>query len=71
MTYFYCRKCLNLCYPEQKASKLYRNGLNFFKNKEDMDNLYDTIKYKYRNGKKTRKYAKYCKLTNNYINCFI
>lgn len=70
-SYFYCRKCLNLCYPEQKVSKLRRNGLNFLRNKEEANETYSTIKYMYRNGKKTRKYLRYCRLNENYANVFI
>ena len=33
----------------------------------EAEELKETIKYKYRNGKKTRKYNKYCKLSKNHL----
>jgi hypothetical protein len=67
--HFYCRKCLNLCHPEQNVRKGLRNWRNFLRNRDEADKVYKTIKYKYRNNKMTRKYARYCRLENNFISC--
>ena len=60
--HFYCRKCNNLCYSDQNQGKIYRFLNKVYPKYNQADHLYATIKYKYRNGKMTRKYARYCKL---------
>lgn len=60
-SHFHCRKCLNLCYEDQKSSNFSRL-LNRIHPKYGAKELYQTIKYKYRNNKMTRKYARYCRM---------
>ncbi|MDD3262589.1 MAG: hypothetical protein PHR61_01975 [Candidatus Absconditabacteria bacterium] len=60
--HFHCRKCLNLCYEDQKRGDLYKAFNRVYPKRAEAEELYKTIKYKYRNGKITRKYKKYNKL---------
>ena len=67
--HFYCRKCNNLCYSDQNQGKIYRFLNKVYPKYNQADHLYATIKYKYRNGKMTRKYARYCKLMKKWKVC--
>jgi len=64
---FACRNCLNLCYEWQKESKNYRLFYKLFPREVKAEEIYKTIKYPYRNGKPTRKYKSYLRLTLAHI----
>lgn len=64
---FYCRECLNLCYADQKIGSLWRLFNRIYPREYDADQLYKTIKYKFRNGNMTRKYKRYCKMTRRHV----
>ena len=59
---FYCRKCHNLCYPDQKFSDAIKRFNMVCPRGNKANKVYRTIKYEYRNGKITRKYKRYLKL---------
>lgn len=59
---FHCRKCLNLCYSDQNQGTMWRLLTRIYPRYHDAEELYKTIKYKFRNGNMTRKYRRYCKM---------
>lgn len=68
--YFYCRKCLKLCYSKQLESKRYRLWSKILSSRDEEDEaykIYCSMKYKHRNWKPTRKYKRYLKLTRAHI----
>lgn len=65
--YFACRKILNLCYESQNYSKYWRLLDSILWKEYEAEKLYNTIKYKYRNGKITRKFKKYQRLARTNV----
>lgn len=64
---FASRKTLDLCYDDQKRSHQRRIFNIAFPNESKAMWIYETIKYKYRNWKATRKYKRYLKIINDDI----
>lgn len=58
---FGSRKALWLCYEKQNMDKKWRNLAKLFPDEYKAQEIYKTIKYKYRNWKETRKYKRYLK----------
>jgi len=68
--HFYCRKCLHLCYSTQATSRFSRRWdciLPSIDEEEKAEKLLKTIKYKIRNGRYTRKWKRYLKLTREVL----
>ncbi len=59
---FASRETLGLCYEKQRRSKRWRDFDKVFPDEYEAEKLYETIKYKFRNWKETRKYKRYLKL---------
>ncbi len=65
--YFASRKTLWLKYEEQNQSHKWREMNRVFPYCWKAEELYSTIKYKYRSGKATRKYKRYMHLMREHI----
>lgn len=65
--YFASRKTLWLKYEDQNQSRKWRECNQIFPKDYKAQKIYNTIKYTYRNGKPTRKYNSYLKLTKSHL----
>ena len=65
--YFASRKTLWLRYYDQNRSKKWREFDSIFPKDIQALKIYETIKYPYRNGKPTRKYKSFLRLSKNHL----